>query len=76
MPTIIEKLGNRLNDKGLSHVEINKLITDTFNTTLNKNNLSTSSIQKALTDLGWEEQFIDSHTLGLIFLCLEDADSF
>ncbi len=75
MSAISKIIWKRLSKRGLSNVEINKLITDSFNTTFNKKNLSIPAIQKTLNDLGWGEQFIDSHTLGLIFLYLEEADS-
>ena len=72
MTDLIEALFSRLRKKGLTPVEINRLVKDVFYIIADAGLFSVSIVNKKLLVLGWQEKMIDELTLELIVTSLQE----
>jgi hypothetical protein len=62
----------RLAAKGLTPVEVSRLIKDFFNIRRNSTNLTLTSLNRELERLGWKQGIIDELSLGLLIFLFEN----
>lgn len=72
MPTIIDIISDRLCDRNLIPLEIDRFVKDVSNAVGKETRVELEDLKTALQKLGWEEDLLDYRTLELICLFLED----
>ena len=72
MTTIIGIISKKLKDRGLIHVEINRLIKDVANIMSSGKYCTPVCVKQNLERLGWEGYVLDNNILELISLFLGD----
>lgn len=72
MTDITEALFSRLSKKGLTPVEINRLVKDLFYIIADRGLFNVFIVNKKLLALGWQEKMIDEFTLELIVTLLQE----
>ena len=73
MEEIVAFLLGKLSKKGLSPVEIPKLIRDVLTLIKDGGDFTVGTINEKLESLGWKEQIIDDFTFELIISLLENT---
>jgi hypothetical protein len=68
---IIDTLIYRLSDKGITPLEIPRLIRDVLNTISDDGEFTLKCINQKLSVIGWGEQILDEYLLELILRLLE-----
>jgi hypothetical protein len=71
MEQIIDLLLYKLVDKGLTPVEIPRLVKDVLNIVSNGGEFTTRRINRKLETLGWDKAIVDQFTFELIIALLE-----
>jgi hypothetical protein len=71
MMDILPVISKRLDKIGMIPVEKNRFIRD-VSILGGEKSLSVIALKNRLASLGWERDLLDDHTLGLIFVFLEE----
>ena len=72
MKEIVDILLYKLSNRGLTPVEIPRLVKDILNIVVDGGELTTSTINRRLETLGWEEAIVDQFTFELILALVEN----
>jgi hypothetical protein len=72
MEQIVDLLLYKLSNKGLTPVEIPRLVKDVLNIVSNGGEFTTRTINRKLETLGWEKAIVDQFTFELIIALLEN----
>jgi hypothetical protein len=76
MEEIIELLLYKLSDKGLTPIEIRRLIRDVLNIAGDGGDFTAGTITGKLESLGWDGNIVDPFTFELIVALLENGDEY
>ncbi len=76
MEEIVELLLHKLSNKGLTPVEITRLVKDVLNIVSNGGEFTTSTINRKLETLGWDKAIVDEFTFELIVALLENEGEY
>lgn len=76
MEKIVELLLHTLSNKGLTPVEIPRLVKDVLNVVGEGGEFTTGTVNRKLERLGWDPAIVDQFTFELIIALLEDEGSY
>jgi len=76
MKEIVDLLMYKLSNKGLTPVEIPRLVKDVLNIVSDGGEFTTDIINRKLRRLGWNEEIVDQFTFELIIALLENKEEY